>query len=173
MTCREALPLLPLFFDGELDARQMRAVALHSSRCRECETEIRTLERLQELVSDTLHARADDLDLTGLWSSVAARLEPARRGWWQRAVLWWSEHEGAWAMRWPAVGAAVAAALLAVFAFMRAQQPAVQPAARQVAAVDNAAMIDSLDTDLDSVAETRTTVLWVSDDTVIEDVPWP
>ena len=30
MTCREASNLLPLFFDGELDARQMRVIALQS-----------------------------------------------------------------------------------------------------------------------------------------------
>ena len=46
MTCREASNLLARFFDGELDAHQMRAVALHSTRCGTCETALRQLERL-------------------------------------------------------------------------------------------------------------------------------
>ena len=36
MNCRDTRPLLPLFFDGQLDPRQMRGVALHSTRCLEC-----------------------------------------------------------------------------------------------------------------------------------------
>jgi hypothetical protein len=73
-TCREARPLLPLFFDGELEARQMRAVALHSTRCSECEHELRELEHLQEAISAHVSSLVDTIDVSQVWAGVAPRL---------------------------------------------------------------------------------------------------
>jgi len=176
MTCREVENLLPLFFDGELEARQMRAVALHSTRCGTCEAELRELERIQELVSDAVHTRVEDVDLSNFWATIEPRLTPPRDGWWTRVQTWWAEHDHGWLIRVPAFGAALAVALLAAFLYLRNTQPTTAPAAPQLAAVDNAASIDSLDTDSESVAvlndpETRTTVLWVSDDKIVGDAP--
>lgn len=169
MTCREALNLLPLFFDGELDARQMRAVALHSTRCASCEAELRQFERVQELVCERVNAAVEEVDFEQFWAGVERRLGCRRPPWWAQVRARWTAGEHTLALRWPALAAVAALAALALFLFTRAPQPAFQTAAPQVAAVDNAASIDSLDTDLDSVAvlndpETRTTVLWVSDD---------
>ncbi len=70
--------------------------------------------------------------------------------------------------RLPAFAAAAVIAALVLLLFGRTPQPNIRPEASQVAAVDNATSIESLETDLDSVAvindpETRTTVLWVND----------
>jgi anti-sigma factor RsiW len=170
MTCREATNLLGLFLDGELDARQMRAVALHGARCTACEAELRRLERVQELVSDTLNARVEEIDLSDFWPALERQLGPLRVSWWQRTRLWWSEGDHRWLLQVPAVAAACAA-VVALWFLTRAPQATIPPDATRVAAVDNSASIDSLDTDVDSVAmlndpETRTTVLWVSDDSV-------
>ena len=43
MTCREVEKLLDLFLDGELEARAMRAVALHVTRCAACEALLQRL----------------------------------------------------------------------------------------------------------------------------------
>ena len=177
MMCREALSLLPLFFDGELDPRQMRAVAMHTTRCGGCEAELREFERLQELVSDAISARVEEVDLSGFWPSIDRRLGAPPVAWWERVRTWWSEGEHRWVIGVPAFGAAIAVAVLAFLFLTRAPQPATpELAAPQMAAVDNAASIDSLESDLDSVAvlndpETRTTVLWVSDDSTVGDVP--
>ena len=177
MMCRETLSLLPLFFDGELDPRQMRAVAMHSTRCSSCEAELRELERLQELVSDAISARVEEIDLNEFWPSIERRLGAPPVAWWERVRTWWSEGEHRWVIGVPAFGAAIAAAVLAFLFFARVPQPATPDlAAPQLAAVDNAASIDSLESDLDSVAvlndpETRTTVLWVSDDSTVGEVP--
>jgi anti-sigma factor RsiW len=178
MTCREASNLLPRFFDGELDAHQMRAVALHSTRCDTCEAELRDLERVQELVSRSVSTPVDEIDLSALWSAVEPRLGTPRVSWWTRLGDWWNDEEREWAIRLPAFAAAAAIAILALW-FVARLQPTTQPDAPQVAIVDNAATIDSLDTDVDSVTmlsdpETRMTVLWVNEDaqsTVPGDVP--
>jgi len=169
MTCREASNLLPLFFDGELDPRQMRSVALHGTRCQPCEAELRRMERLQELVSETVSAGVDEIDLSNFWTAVERRLGATRPSWWQRMRARWQEGELRWAVRIPAFAAAAAVAVLAFFLFTRTQQPSAEPGAPQIAALDHSASIDSLDTDLDAVAvlddpETSTTALWVSDD---------
>lgn len=177
MTCREASKLLSLFLDGELDPRQMRAVALHDTRCPTCESELRSMERLQELVSDGINARVDEMDLTNLWPSVEAQLGNVRVSWWGRIADWWRDSEHPWALGLPAFAAAAAIAVLALLLLTRTPQPTTNPGAPQLAAVDNAASIDSLDTDADSISmvsdpETHTTVIWVSDETsAAGDVP--
>lgn len=169
MTCREALNLLPLFFDGELDAHQMRAVALHSTRCGSCEDELRGMERMQEMIGAQLNAAVDEVDFSAFWGGIDRRLGTARVSWWARIQAWWSEGGHGWMIRVPAFAAAAAIAILGFLLLTRAPQPTTQPDASQVASVDNAASIDSLESDVDAVTvlndpETRTTVLWVSDD---------
>ncbi len=169
MTCREASNLLPLFFDGELDARQMRVIALHSTRCTNCEAQLRRFEQVHELVSENINAAVDEVDLSQLWPAIESRLGNLELPWWRRAYARWRDGEYGWAVRVPAFAAAAAIAVLALLLLTRVPQPTTEPAAPQVAAVDNAASIDSLDTDVDSVAvlndpETHTTVLWVNDE---------
>src|SRR5437867_1429495 len=117
MTCREALNLLPLFFDGELDARQMRAVALHGTRCSACEVELHDLERLQEIVSDSISAVVDEIDLSGFWPAIERQLGTVRPSRWQRARARWREGEYRWAVRLPAFAAAAAVVILALLLF--------------------------------------------------------
>ncbi len=171
MTCREVSNLLPLFFDGELDPRQMRAVALHSTRCTTCEQDLRQLERVQELVSDTISTAVDDIDFETFWPGVQRRLSTVRQPWWPRLRAWMGDGERAWMIRLPAFAVAALVAALVFLLLGRVQQPTTAPGASQIAAVDNATSIESLDTDVDSVAvlndpETQTTVLWVNDATL-------
>ena len=171
MSCREALSLLPLFFDGELDAHQMRAVALHSTRCASCEEELHRMERVQEVISAHVNAAIDEVDFGALWRGVDQRLGTVRVSWWTRARAWWSEGEHGWMIKVPAFAAAAAVVVLGFLLWARTPQPTTQSDASQVASVDNAASIESLDSDVDAVTvlndpETRTTVLWVSDDTL-------
>lgn len=169
MTCRDASNLLPLFFDGELDANQMRAVALHSTRCESCEDELRRLEQVQEMISTQVNATVDEVDFGALWRGIDERLGTVRMSWWTRARAWWDEGEHGWMIKMPAFAAAAAVAVLGFWLWTRTPQSTSQPDVAQVASVDNAASIDSLESDVDAVTvvndpETRTTVLWVSDD---------
>src|SRR5215470_7426357 len=103
MSCRETRPLLPLFFDGELEARQMRAVALHSTRCPACEDELRQFERLQEAVAAHVSALVDEVDLSKVWSGISPRLDRRATSLPQRLRAWWDEREFGWVVRGPAL----------------------------------------------------------------------
>jgi anti-sigma factor RsiW len=170
MTCRDVSGLLPLFFDGELEPRQMRAVALHSSRCPGCETELRRIERVQDLVAATINTQVDEIDLSEVWPAVAARMGTMRAPWLRRLRIRWEEREAV-VWRLPAFGLAAATAALAlVIWFGRPTNSPPQLAETAPApVVDNTAMIDSVDSSADAVAvlnepETNTTVLWVNDE---------
>ncbi len=170
MTCREASNLLPLFFDGELDARQMRAVALHDTRCPECEAELRRMERLHDVINDTLSASVDEIDLSNFWPAIDRQLGTVRLSWWERVRTWWSEREPGWALRIPAFAAAGVIAVLVLLLLMRApqSQPSSDPGASQLA-LGNGVDINSLEADVDWVTVlsdpvTRDMALWVSDE---------
>lgn len=167
MNCRETRPLLPLFFDGELEARQMRAVALHSTRCAACEGELRRFERLQDAIVSNLSAMVDDIDLGQIWAGVAPRLAARAPSLGRRLRGWWDEHELGWAtLRGPAFAVAAAAALL-ILVLLQRETP--QSGGEIAKKVDNSAVLDSVQSSVDSVAlvtdaETNTTLLWVMDE---------
>jgi hypothetical protein len=172
MSCRETRPLLPLFFDGELEARQMRAVALHSTRCAACEDELRHLERLQEAVSSHIVALIEDVDLGEIWTGIAPRLAPRAPSLTERLRSWWDERELGWVVRGPAYAAAAAVLFIGVATWMQQEDPA-QLKRELASRVDNSAVLDSVQSNANSVAlvtdqETNTTLLWVMDDTAAE-----
>jgi len=167
-TCREARPLLPLFFDGELEARQMRAVALHSTRCPECEHELRELEHLQEAVVVHVSTLVDTIDMSQIWAGVAPRLTGRAPSWSEGLAAWWEESRASWRVRGPAFAGLAAAALLAVVIVQRSGEPA-QVAKVVRPKIDNSAKLDSMQSSVNSVAlvtepETNTTMLWIMDD---------
>ena len=169
-TCREARPLLPLFFDGELEARQMRAVALHSTRCPDCERDLRELEHLQEAVAAHAGSLVDESDGTQVWAGVAPRLVGRSPSWGERWRAWWEESHASWRIGGPAFAGLAAAVLLAVGLVQRPGELA-SPAGPMVEArrIDNTAKVDSMQSSVDSVAlvtepETNTTMLWIMDD---------
>jgi|SRR5262245_3645923 len=167
MSCRETRPLLPLFFDGELEARQMRAVALHSTRCTACESELRQLERLQEAVASHVTAMVDEVDLGAIWAGIAPRLDARAPTFVQRLRAWWDEREFGWAVRAPVFAAAGLALAVGVGMWMQREDAHRKP--ELASRVDNSAVLDSVQSSADSVAlvtdaETNTTLLWVMDD---------
>lgn len=165
MNCRETRPLLPLFFDGELEARQMRAVALHSTRCPECEGVLRGLERLQDTLTAHVSSQLEQIDLDRVWQGVAPRLGSPRRPRFQRLRDWWTGLELHWPRQAPVYAALAAVCLLAILLWPRdAEERAVD-----VATADNSTMIDAVQSNVESLAvlrepETDTLVLWITDD---------
>jgi anti-sigma factor RsiW len=183
MNCREAQPLLQLFIDGELDARRMRGVALHSARCSSCEQELRFFENCQDAVSQYVNVAIDEIDLSRVWAGVAPRLKHASPSWNSRLREWWDEIDPRLFMRIPAfAGAAVAMFLMAsVWQGQngQGQQTKVAGASESVRKIDarpvrdlrldNSAIVRSLKGKAAKVKmlnepESNTLVLWVSDD---------
>ncbi len=159
-TCREVHNLLELFFDSELEPRQMRTVALHSATCPSCEEELRHLERLQDVLSRTVQERVDEVDVSVLWGNIEQRLQPRRPSIVQRVRDWWGETEWGWGV--PAMGGALAAAALA--ALILVQPGGDSPDAVRVA--DNSAnpvSVHEIDTDshVALLSEADTLLLWV------------
>lgn len=165
MNCRETRPLLPLFFDGELEARQMRAVALHSTRCPECEDSLRDLERLQDALVAHVSSQVAEIDLSLVWDGIAPRLEFSPRSLWQRFTEWWGAVDVRWARQAPVYAAIATACILAVLLWQRdTLGPPVD-----IASVDNSTILDSVQSDVTTLAvlrepETNTMVLWITDD---------
>lgn len=172
INCREAAPLLPLFFDGELDARQMRAVALHGTRCPTCESELRNLEKLQSVIAKNIRERVEEIDFAAFWNGIENHLPTRRPSPFENIRTWWSELDWQPRLAIPAAAAAaLAGGLLALFLFSKSQQPG-QTGAPVVATLDAPALIDSIDSDSESVAvvsdpDNGTTVLWVSDESPV------
>lgn len=168
MNCREIRPLLPLFLDGELESRQMRGVALHSTRCLECEEELRTMERLQEAVASHISAEVEQIDLSLVWSAVAPRLGPVSSTWQQRWEEWWDSVREGWRM-WAPVSAAVAAA--GILAILLWQGGNGSTAPEQIAAGDRdgSVIVESVRSSVGSLAlvnepKTDTMLMWITDD---------
>ncbi len=169
MKCRDVDSLLPLFFDGELDARRMRDVALHTARCVECESELRELETIQAHFQSGVEATLAEVDLDSLWPAVERRLSRQPPSLWQRLRAQW---EGLAPLELPV--ALPAGALAAVAAFgawlMFAQvEPSGAPELDRIAATDYANSLERLDTVFESVAlvsdpNTQTMLLWIGDE---------
>jgi anti-sigma factor RsiW len=158
MTCREVEKLLDLFLDGELEARAMRTVALHVTRCTACEAALQHLERLQEVVVETFTDAVNEVDFSRFWPEIATRLAPIRESWWSHL-----QRVG------PGVRSAIAVAVLIVALALGLAVAARRGATAAV--VNNQVRIDSLTSAAPSVAllsepGSNTTVIWVVDDGV-------
>ena len=165
MTCRETQPLLSPFFDGELDPAQMRSVALHSARCTACEEELNRLERLREELFGRTSTLIEGIDLNAIWVGVEARIGEVPVPWLPRLRQWLTD------VLTPSLRVPVLAGAAAVVALLVWVVP-LRPGSNrpvEVAAMDNSAIVNSLDSHVGSVAllnepETNTSVLWVNED---------
>jgi len=161
MTCREVEKLLDLFLDGELEARAMRGVALHVTRCPACEGILQGVERLQDLIAETFSDALAEVDFSRFWSRIAARAQTPRRSV-LAALLGRTRELGA------GLGLTVAAAAvagLAIGILLWSGGPRWQAGAR----INNQVRIDTLRSEAPSVAvlsepASNTTVIWVVDD---------
>jgi anti-sigma factor RsiW len=160
MTCREVEKLLDLFLDGELEARTMRAVALHVTRCEPCEAQLRGLEQLQDVVGETIAEAVAEVDFAPFWPSIAAEADGVQRSW--RGL---GGRVRALARAPLVIAAAMAAALLVSAIALWRAMPAIAPPT----VVDNQVRIDTLTSDAPAVAllsesATNTTVIWISEE---------
>jgi len=180
MNCREARSLLPLFLDGELDGRQLRNVALHSTRCAACEQELQQLERLQDLVVGYVNTHVETADLSQVWAGVESRIAAVPVPWWSRVRARWDARDVGW---WPAPAAAAfgMAALATVFLWPASIEKPTEQVAQNAPIIDNSASLDEVESHVGSMAvlsepDTHTMVLWISDDAIdspadFEEVP--
>jgi hypothetical protein len=159
----------------------MRTVALHITRCRDCEDELRLLEKLQSAIARQAEEDVAAVDLTSVWGAVAARIDDVPVPWTQRLRAWWDDFEIlSPATALPALAGA-AAVLFAVNFWAPGQDGPTGPAApasrpeiadrveatwNQLANLDNSAVFESIVGGVDGLMiepSTKTAVLWISD----------
>ncbi len=138
ITCREIEGVLPLFFDGELDVQQTRAVALHIGRCRTCEGELDKLGKLQEAISSAVRERTSQTLTGSIWEDVKKRLPPPRRTLAERIGDWWDGLSPRALYPVPVVAAAVVGFLVAVALLRHPERRGVETAAASAAAAASA-----------------------------------
>ena len=186
-TCQDFQKRLDLFLDGEVDGRTMRELALHVTRCPDCESELRQGERLQDVFGDAVRREVERVDVAALWRSIESAVEAPRLPLAMRLRERWETRSGL-EMRFLAIAASAALAVVIVSALWPGS--ATTPGTVQVAEVgetgdvramiplgrtdlrttaSNKARIDSLSSSASAVAvwsEPRqdTTAIWVSYD---------
>ena len=75
VTCAEASELLDAFVDAELPAPMLLAVARHAGGCAACDEALRQRSALHDAVERVAREDAEELDLSGVWPGVSARIE--------------------------------------------------------------------------------------------------
>lgn len=160
-SCEDFQKRFDLFFDGEIDGRTMRDLALHVTRCRTCEEELRQNERLQEVVAAAVRAEVDRVDVSSLWRSIEGGLEAPQISLGVRLHERWDTRSGLEA-RFLALAGSAALAMILFGAFWSRDIPAA-PAAL----ANNKAQIDSISSSAPHVAvwsepKAQTTAIWVA-----------
>src|SRR5262245_39265891 len=134
MTCADVTELLDAFVDAELPPPMLLAVARHAAACTPCDTEVRQLAALHEVVDQASRAAAERVDLSGVWPAVEGRIEriDTRRAFGRRlrsAPMW---------------GAALAMAAGALF-WLRGTEPETARSVARTATRPNHAVIERID----------------------------
>jgi anti-sigma factor RsiW len=75
MTCDDVSQLLDPFLDTELPPPMLLAVAKHAATCAPCDTTIRELTELRDVVARDNVAAVDGLDFGGVWTAVEAGMD--------------------------------------------------------------------------------------------------
>lgn len=168
MTCADVQQLIDGFLDTELSPPMLLDVARHAASCASCDADVRDLTELREIMVRNSETAVDALDLSGVWSTVAAgiardEVTAARRRRWKSIPAW-------------APVAALAASLL-VWVSIPGDVPTAQaPAPVEVASVPkpfrpvsrqqrNHAYIDRLagkDIAVRREPKSGTTIIWVN-----------
>ena len=123
-SCSHPERLIPLLYDGELDAARRHEVAFQISDCPECTRRMQVLEHSQEILCRTLDEEVSAIDFSHFWTAIEPRLEETPPS----PLPQWSSWFRLWRMQWQPVFSwnipvwATAAALL-IFATVIVTQP--------------------------------------------------
>jgi anti-sigma factor RsiW len=89
MNCREALPMLHQYLDGDLEGQEKKALKEHLLACMDCRRRLQQLEKVEALVQAWPSPQVPE----GLTERIMSALPPEkRRGSWSR---WFRKHPAA------------------------------------------------------------------------------
>ena len=180
ITCPHSERLVALLHDGELDGPLRREMASHVAVCIACGRALSTLERLEELVFQSVSEVIEEGDFSGFWVGVENKLaQPARAPWRVQLQVWREKWRIVWPLSTPVWATAAVALVITTLLFSRAptpDPPAASPetfhptyaASDQVYAANDQAQIESLSATetvfLWNEPRSNATVIWVSDE---------
>jgi len=161
--CREIESVLPLFLDGELEAHQMRTVAVHIGGCRGCEEQLRNLEKLQASLAGAIRELTDRTITGSLWPAVEQRLPARRLGLAERIGDWWEDLSPR--ARLPVLGAAAAGFLIAA-ALLRQPDPGAVQTAALSPAHESPVRVDAIESTsaIALLRDVDTLALWIDEE---------
>lgn len=104
MICKEALPLIHEYLDGDLQNAEMLELSRHLSECRHCSTRLRNLELTESLIHSLQKARAADDLAERILRAIPA---PDKK-------MPWTQ----WVRRHPAISVAVVFVVVMISSFL-------------------------------------------------------
>jgi anti-sigma factor RsiW len=171
MTCPHSERLVALLHDGELDGPLRREMVSHVTVCAACGHALSTLERLEELLFQSVSEVIEESDFSDFWTGVEKKLVQSPPSSWHLQLQVWREK---WRLLWPfstPVWATVTVVLfLATLVLSRfpAFSPVPQPPSPQIYAANDQAQIEFLSATetvfLWNEPQSNATVIWVSDE---------
>ncbi|HKA53800.1 MAG TPA: hypothetical protein VKJ47_09075 [Candidatus Binatia bacterium] len=172
ITCPRSERLVALLHDGELDSPLRREIASHVAGCVFCTRALAALERVQELVVQTISEQVEESDFSAFWGGVASKLDrQAPSPWRLRLRVWREKLRPTWAPGAPLWAATAATLLVTTLLLSHAPQgnlPRVHEPPATLLAANDEAQIESLSASetvlLWNEPESNATVIWVSDD---------
>ena len=120
--CPHSERLVPLLYDGALDNALQREVAFQIADCPVCTRRMNVLERIQEVLCQTLDEEVGHLDFSDFWPNVDRRLAAQPPSVWSRLRLWRLQWQAIFPWNGPVW--ATATVLLIFVAVLLARSPA-------------------------------------------------
>ncbi len=123
--CSHSERLVPLVYDGELDNALRREVAFQIADCPVCTRRMTVIERIQEVLCQTLDEEVAHVDFSDFWTNVERRLAAPPLSVWSRVSsrlrLWWLQWQAIFS--WNSPVWATATALLIFVAVLLTRSP--------------------------------------------------
>ncbi len=171
IACAHAQRLLPLLYDGELESPLRRELSRHVTDCSVCTRTVALLNRSQELLCQTIDDHIDDVDFSGFWQGVEAKLSQPPPFWRTRVSGWRESWLAFWSWRTPVWATAMAVIVLAAVQFLLPPSPQEQ-VTKSLVSENNQAQIESLSTSNPVLVWNEpthhATVIWVGDESMEE-----
>jgi len=176
MTCPRSERLVALFHDGELDGPLRREMMSHIASCVACTRELATVERIQELVLQSVSDQVEEVDFSRFCTAIESTIAQQSPSLWGIQLrLWFARWKLAWPPSMPVWSAATIIIFITTVFFSPIDSPnevASTPGKTSppvvVAKANDQAQIESLSATttvfLWNEPENNATVIWVSDE---------
>ena len=170
--CSHSQRLVSLLYDGALDNALQREVAFQIADCPVCTRRMNVLERIQEVLCQTLDEEVGQLDFSNFWPNVERRVAAQPSSVWSHLRLWRLQWQAIFSWNGPVLVTATALLIFVAVILARSPVPGQLGSAPSenppvVLALNNQAQIASLSARSTvfvwNEPTSNATVIWVDD----------